>query len=75
MHKVTPPNEFAFIDDSIGKIPVVGAVWADALYVWLGQLHAYALAALRDESLASPYRAFPARATVIQPEPLLRRAA
>jgi hypothetical protein len=65
----------AFIDDVIGRIPVVGSLWADALHVWMGVANAMNLAALRDESLAGPA---PARATVATPastpEPLRRAA-
>ena len=69
-------DEFAFIDDTIRKIPVVGAVWADAMVVWLGLLNAMALAALRDASLEGVQEALtPPRATVVQPLLPLRRAA
>ena len=65
----------AFIDDVIGRIPVVGSLWADALHVWVGLAQAMNLAALRDESLAGPA---PARVTmpttVATPEPLRRAA-
>jgi hypothetical protein len=53
------PNRF--IDDVIGSIPVVGALWADAFHVWVGVTQAMNLAALRDETLAGPP---PARAAI-----------
>ena len=45
---------YAFIDDVIGKLPVVGGMWADAFHVWVGVTQAMAMTALRDESLAGP---------------------
>lgn len=66
----------AFIDDVIGRIPVVGTLWADALHVWVGLAQAMNLAALRDESLAGPA---PVRVTLptaaIPTTEVLRRAA
>ena len=50
-----------FIDDVIGRIPVVGSLWADALHVWVGVTQAMNLAALRDETFAGPP---PARAAI-----------
>ena len=52
-------SPFAFIDDVIGKIPVVGTMWADALHVFVGVSQAMNMAALRDE--ATPYPAPAAR--------------
>jgi hypothetical protein len=52
-------SPFAFIDDVIGQIPVVGPMWADALHVFVGVSQAMNMAALRDE--AAPYPAPAAR--------------
>lgn len=52
--RLAKPAPLSFIDDVIGRIPVVGRFWADALHVWVGVNQAFAMTALRDESLAGP---------------------
>jgi hypothetical protein len=50
------PSEPALIEDFIERIPLIGQLWADALYTWVGVANALYLREMSEEKLQLPNR-------------------
>ena len=48
------PSEPQLIEDFIDRIPVVGRLWTDALYTWIGVANALNLRELSEDRLQLP---------------------
>ena len=50
------PSEPQLIEDFIERIPLIGQLWADALYTWVGVANALYLSELSEDKLQLPDR-------------------
>ena len=50
------PSEPQLIEDFIEGIPVIGRLWVDALYTWVGVANALYLGEMREDKLQLPDR-------------------
>lgn len=68
------PSEPQLIEDFIERIPVVGRLWADALYTWVGVGNALYLSELSEDRLELPDSPKVVNLGVNAPDPAQRAA-
>jgi hypothetical protein len=68
------PSEPQLIEDFIDRIPLVGRLWTDALYTWIGVANALNLRELREDRLQLPDSANIVNLRVDEPGPSQRAA-
>ena len=68
------PSEPQLIEDFIDRIPVVGRLWTDALYTWIGVTNALNLRELSEDRLQLPDSANIVNLRVDEPSPTQRAA-
>ena len=67
-------SEPQLIEDFIDRIPVVGRLWTDALYTWIGVTNALNLRELSEDRLQLPDSANIVNLRVDEPSPTQRAA-
>ena len=68
------PSEPQLIEDFIDRIPVVGRLWTDALYTWIGVTNALNLRELSEDRLQLPDSANIVNLRLDEPSPTQRAA-
>jgi len=68
------PTEPQLIEAFLERVPVVGRIWTDALYTWVGVANAMYLGELSEDRLELPDRANVVSLIVDEPGPAQRAA-